>query len=319
MGGPNSLKRFNRLTISLICTFAFSFSFTATAYADDCSSAGFKAAANITLDTAPFAIAAADFNGDGHLDLVYVPNDSSQQVLVLYGRGGTEKFGPPSNVPVGGDARTVAVGDLNGDSKPDLVFSLDIAFAQPSARLSVLLNDGTGKFGAPNIFSLQGNASQIVLADLNNDSKLDIVAPLFAFTFNGQVAIFLGNGSGGFSQAANSPISTFSRNVAAIVVGDFNEDGKRDLALDQNTRVSVFLANLQLAPGDGASSVIVDLFDTNGLSHDVPAEDMRAVPFSNFIQISFRLPDNLRAGVCVVKVKGPHNQESNAGTLRISN
>jgi hypothetical protein len=101
IGGPNSLKRFNRLTISLICTFAFSFSFTAAAYADDCSSAGFKAAANITLDTAPFAIAAADFNGDDHLDLVYVPNDSSQQALVLYGRGGTEKFGPPSNVPVG--------------------------------------------------------------------------------------------------------------------------------------------------------------------------------------------------------------------------
>ena len=240
------MKRFNRLTISLICTFAFSFSFTATAYADDCSSAGFKAAANITLDTAPFAIAAADFNGDGHLDLVYVPNDSSQQVLVLYGRGGTEKFGPPSNVPVGGDARTVAVGDLNGDTKPDLVFSLDIAFAQPSARLSVLLNDGTGKFGAPNIFSLQGNASQIVLADLNNDSKLDIVAPLFAFTFNGQVAIFLGNGSGGFSQAANSPISTFSRNVAAIVVGDFNEDGKRDLALPGS------VSGVDVFPGDGA-------------------------------------------------------------------
>ena len=88
---------------------------------------------------------------------------------------------------------------------------------------------------------------------------------------------------------------------------------------DRNTRVTVFVANIQLAPGDAASSVIVNLFDTNGQSHDVTAEDMRAVPFSNFMQISFRLPDNLRPGVCVVKVKGPHNQESNAGTIRISN
>jgi len=87
---------------------------------------------------------------------------------------------------------------------------------------------------------------------------------------------------------------------------------------DRNTRVTVFVANIQLAPGDAASSVIVNLFDTNGQSHDVTAEDMRAVPFSNFMQISFRLPDNLRSGVCVVKVKGPHNQESNAGTIRIS-
>ncbi len=86
---------------------------------------------------------------------------------------------------------------------------------------------------------------------------------------------------------------------------------------DKNTRVTVFVANLQLAPGDVASSVKVNLFDSNGQSHDVDAEDMRMVPFGNFTQVTFRLPDNLRTGVCVVKVIGPHNQESNAGTIRI--
>ena len=241
------MKTFTRkLPFSLICAIAFAVAFTPATFADDCSAASFKAAASITLDAAPFGIAAADFNGDGHLDLVHVPNGISQDVLVLYGRGGTEKFGPPTNVSVGGEARRVAVGDVNGDGKPDLVFSLDIGFAEPSARLSVLLNDGTGKFGAPNTVPLQGNASQIVLADLNNDAKLDIVAPLFAFTSDGQVAILLGNGLGSFSQAANSPISTFSRNVAAIVVGDFNEDGKRDLALPGS------VSGVDVFPGDGA-------------------------------------------------------------------
>ena len=199
----------------------------------------------MTLDAAPFGIAVADFNGDGHLDLVYVPNDISQEVHVLYGRGGTERFGPPNNFAAGGDARKVAVGDVNGDGKPDLVFSLD-SFGQASGRLSVLLNDGTGKFGAPNVLSVQGDASQIVLADLNNDNKLDIVAPLFAFSADGRVAIFLGNGSGGFSQTANSPISTLSRNVAALVVGDFNEDGKHDLALPGS------VSGVDVFPGDGA-------------------------------------------------------------------
>jgi hypothetical protein len=103
------------------------------------------------------------------------------------------------------------------------------------------MNDGTGKFGAPGFVNVLGDASQIVLADVNNDSKLDIVAPLFTGSSNAHVAILLGNGSGGFSQAANSSISTFSRNVAAIVVGDFNEDGKRDLALPGTlTGVDVF-------------------------------------------------------------------------------
>jgi hypothetical protein len=45
------------------------------------------------------------------------------------------------------------------------------------------------------------------------------------------VAILLGNGAGGFSEAANSPLSTGSDNPGAVSVGDFNEDGKRDLAL----------------------------------------------------------------------------------------
>ncbi len=87
-------------------------------------------------------------------------------------------------------------------------------------------------------------------------------------------------------------------------------------ALDQNTRVILFVTNLQLAPTDTASAVTVNLFDSDGQSHNVVAEDLRVVPFSPFMQVTFRLPDNLRAGVCTVKVKA-HDQESNAGTIRI--
>jgi hypothetical protein len=70
-----------------------------------------------------------------------------------------------------------------------------------------------------------------VLSDVNNDGKLDIVTGLSTGTTDGKVAILLGNGAGGFSEAANSPLSTGSDNPGAVSVGDFNEDGKRDLAL----------------------------------------------------------------------------------------
>jgi len=87
--------------------------------------------------------------------------------------------------------------------------------------------------------------------------------------------------------------------------------------LDKNTRVIVFVANLELAQGETASSVRVLLIDSNAQSHDLAAEDVREVPGFNFTQVKFRLPDNLPPGVCNIKIQAP-NQESNSGTIRIS-
>jgi hypothetical protein len=87
---------------------------------------------------------------------------------------------------------------------------------------------------------------------------------------------------------------------------------------DRNTRVIVFVTNLQLAPTDAASSVTVSLVDSNGQSHNVGAEDVRAVPMFNFMQVTFRLLDNLASGVCNIKIRA-HDQESNSGTIRIMN
>jgi len=89
-------------------------------------------------------------------------------------------------------------------------------------------------------------------------------------------------------------------------------------ALDQNTRLIVFVTNLQQAAGDLPSSVKVNLLDANGQSYEIGAEDVRAVPLTSFTQVTFRLPDNLPAGVCTIKVKA-HDQESNSATTRIRN
>jgi hypothetical protein len=87
---------------------------------------------------------------------------------------------------------------------------------------------------------------------------------------------------------------------------------------DRNTRVIVFVTNLQLAPSDFASVVRVNLVDNLGQSFDVGAEDVRLLSVSNLMQVTFRLPDNLAPGVCNVKIKA-HDQESNNGTIRIRN
>jgi hypothetical protein len=86
-----------------------------------------------------------------------------------------------------------------------------------------------------------------------------------------------------------------------------------DLGSDRNTRVIVFAANLQLNPGE---TVVVNLIDSGGHPYDVTAEVVQPLPNTSFTQVTFRLPDNLAAGTCLVTLKA-HGQTSNTGTIRI--
>jgi hypothetical protein len=85
---------------------------------------------------------------------------------------------------------------------------------------------------------------------------------------------------------------------------------------DRNTRVTVFVRNLQLAQGELPSSVLVNLLDANNQVYDVPAESVGPVSNNDFVQVVFALPSNLAVGTCTVKIKA-HGQTSNAGTMRI--
>jgi hypothetical protein len=86
---------------------------------------------------------------------------------------------------------------------------------------------------------------------------------------------------------------------------------------DHNTRVVVFVGNLQLDPGEASSAVVVSLIDSHNQSFDVAAEDVRTEPITGFGQVTFRLPDTLFSGDCQVQVKW-HGHISNAAIIRIS-
>ena len=86
--------------------------------------------------------------------------------------------------------------------------------------------------------------------------------------------------------------------------------------IDPNTRVVVFVQNLQLMQGENSSSVIVRLVNSINQNRDIPAEDVRPVPNFDFSQVIFRLPDQLGDddyGIAVIA----HGQVSNSGVLRI--
>jgi N-acetylmuramoyl-L-alanine amidase len=114
------------------------------------------------------------------------------------------------------------------------------------------------------------------------------------------------------SQAAALDAMSFLRDPFPVV----NGADLLNLGSDRNTRVTIYAMNLQLAQGEPFSSVVVNLIDSNGLSYDIAAEDVRLLANVNFTQVIFRLPNNLPVGTCTIKLKA-HGQVSNSGTVRI--
>src|SRR5207253_1635511 len=136
----------------------------------------FQPAANYAVGMAPVYVAVADFNGDGKLDLV-VANDEvwdvsnltyTNGISVLLGSG-DGKFQPAVSFGAGTSPRSVAVGDLNNDGKPDLVVAnLD------SHDVSVLLGKGDGTFRAAVNHGAGMEPVSVAVGDFNRDGKLDL-------------------------------------------------------------------------------------------------------------------------------------------------
>jgi serine/threonine protein kinase len=129
-------------------------------------------------------------------------------------------FGLAVDYPVGRQPFTVAVGDLNGDGKLDLVVSNKF-----SNTVSVLLGKGDGTFRSAVNHATGKGPCGVVAADFDGDGQLDIAV---CNQDDNTVGILLGNGDGTFRNAGSHPTGAGQWNLAA---GDFNGDGKTDLVV----------------------------------------------------------------------------------------
>ena len=208
----------------------------------------FSPAVNYVAGIYPQEVVTADFNGDGILDLaaayagsdIVIPDPGSGAVGVRLGNGdGT--FGSAINSAVGHSPTSLAVGDFNGDGKLDLVTG-DYNYGGTTTDVTVLLGNGNGSFQSPASIDL-GNpwfdygVESVAVGDFNADGKLDIVAgfnyyyyPSLGFSYGERsaAAVLLGTGTGTFEAPQWSFLDEGS--ATSAVVGDFNGDGKPDIA-----------------------------------------------------------------------------------------
>src|SRR5262245_37784061 len=175
----------------------------------------FDPAVNYTVGGKPEGGALADFNHDGHLDLV-VSSDNPNKIEFFANRGdGT--FAAPIALLTGNATgpEGLAPGLFNADGEVDLVVAL---FGTNEVQL--VLGDGTGHFSLGGRFPVGTEPSTVVAADFDHDGRLDAAVNN---RVSGDMSVLLNDGLGGFESAVQYPVGAETR---CIATGDFNADGQ---------------------------------------------------------------------------------------------
>lgn len=207
----------------------------------------FQSKTDYSVGQAPGALAAADLNGDGKIDLAVA--NSSNSISILIGNGdGT--FQTHVDYPSADGPAFIAVGDLNGDKIPDLVVTHNGA-PWPA---TILLGKGDGTFQTEQVIPTPPGSTvasaPVQIVDLNGDGKQDLVLSVVS---QGGALVFLGNGDGTFQGPTTFATGSYP---FAFSVADVNGDGNKDLVVadQQSNHVTVLLGN-----GDGTFSPRSDL------------------------------------------------------------
>lgn len=190
----------------------------------------FAAISPSAVASLPLATATGDFNGDGIVDAA-VTSSGTNTVSILLGTG-DGNFKPAVNYAVGADPVAIIAGDFNHDGHLDLaVLNSNPNTGGAGGSISILSGQGDGTFVASATYGVGFIPTALAAGDFDGDGNLDLAVvisnPNPQFT-PGFVTILTGSASGAFTAQANYGVGIAPSSIA---VGDFNGDGKLDLAV----------------------------------------------------------------------------------------
>ncbi len=250
---------------------------TVSVFLRNATNTGFDAKVDVATGSGSSLIAVGDFNNDGKADFA-VANQSidSDTVSVLLRNAKNTGFAAKVDYAIG-YPYSVAVGDFNNDGKDDL------AVTSGYNTVSVLLRNATNTGFDEKLYVDTGSFPSVAVGDFNNDGKADFAVVNYItghFIRIKIVSVFLRNAANtGFD--AKVDVATGSGS-SLIAVGDFNNDGKDDLAVDNGITVSVLLRNatntgfdakVDVATGFDSSSSLIAVGDFNNDGKDDLAVD----------------------------------------------
>ncbi len=250
-------------------------------------------------------VAAVDLDGDGRADLVagsglYQDGSSYPGYASVVRQTSVGAYAPATRYSIGADPTAIAIGDVNGDSRPDIV----VANAS-SGTVSVYLQSAT----TPGSFTLAATLStgntaplDVAIGDLNQDGRNDIAV---ATSGNNSVMVFFQSAitPGTFSAGQTFTVAGDPRGIA---LGSFSASGRTDIAVSttadnvclllQGTTAGTFTAGPVLATGpDPVALRAADLGGTGRL--DLVTANWKATTTSGITVLRQTAPGTFAAGV----------------------
>ncbi len=263
----------------------------------NCGSIAFSPKVDFTVGTNPYSDVIADIDGDGKADLVVSDyNSSALSVLRNTSSVGTISFAAKVDFAMGTNPWGVAVGDIDGDGKPDVAVTRQNSI--PNYYVAVYRNlstPGTISFAAHVDFVLGNLPYFVAIGDLDGDGKPDMAAPNW---INSVVSTFRNLSTPGTISFAAKVDFTTGSSPYDLDIGDLDGDGKPDLAIAnyssntfsalRNTSTSgtiSFAAKVDFTTGNNPACVEIGDLDGDG-KPDLAVTNYTATSFSTFRNLS---------------------------------
>lgn len=234
----------------------------------------FRSAQSVTMAGPEnmLAIASADFDKDGKLDLI--SGDSKNGILMARNQGldnGWIRFTQAQHFPSGVSAELLSIADLNRDGLPDIVSRSKVDMSQPQT-LAIWYNQGQGKLKTPSLLNIAEHLGGVTACDLDGDGVADIVV---SYAERAGVAWLRGRPDGTYESPRQIPTDDKGETLEAVYCADLDGDRNNDLICPAFGGISIIrgLGRGSFAPPrllsfdgslSGASDVVVADFDRDG-------------------------------------------------------